>query len=283
MTIASVSYLISISRREQVAQIRRSPIYAITGVTLIPLSSQLDAKNAIEQARDSLNRDGDGQGGAIDNSDTSDDEEVQPEDGHTEDDEPRSVISTSPTDAASLPLPADKDVNTSVAKDVIGRKGQYGRFAERWFSKKGWSTEKKRAQGMSADAIGKSQIDGAGNSAEEADQAKSYTSAIAEGVSGLLSSRKEPIEQRADNNRSKASNPNDVTITLLPKLLRTTKMLFGSRSFFFSYDYDLTRRLGIQEVKNPEIPMHKVVDPLVSSPLDLEHKHYLAWPRTNQY
>ena len=53
---------------------------------------------------------------------------------------------------------------------------------------------------------------------------------------------------------------------LVPKLLRTTRMLLSSRSFFFSYDFDVTRRLGGEIVKNPDIPLSKSVDPLVSIP-----------------
>ena len=55
---------------------------------------------------------------------------------------------------------------------------------------------------------------------------------------------------------------------LVPKLLRTTRMLLSSRSFFYSYDLDITRRLGGEIVRNPEIPLSKSVDPLVSF---LEH------------
>ena len=51
---------------------------------------------------------------------------------------------------------------------------------------------------------------------------------------------------------------------LVPKLLRTTRMLLSSRSFFFSYDFDITRRIGGDIVKNPEIPLSKSVDPLAS-------------------
>ncbi len=271
--------MISISRREQVAQIRGSPIYTITGVTLIPLSSQLDAKNAIFQAKESLKKEAGGQGGATDNSHTSDEEEFPPEDRQTEDDEPKSVASVSTTDPALVPLPADRDVNTSVAEDVIGRKGQYGRFTERWFSKKGWSTEKKRAQGMSTDGIGQSPVDAGGIDVEKPDQAPSYTSAITQGMSGLLGNRKEPAQQPSVNDESKASNTHNVAATLLPKLLRTTRMLFGSRSFFFSYDYDITRRLGSHGTKSPDIPMHRIVDPLVSSLFDLEHGLCLTYIR----
>ncbi len=57
----------------------------------------------------------------------------------------------------------------------------------------------------------------------------------------------------------------NTTNALVPKLLRTTRMLLSSRSFFYSYDLDITRRLGGEIVKNPELPLSKSVDPLVSS------------------
>ena len=56
----------------------------------------------------------------------------------------------------------------------------------------------------------------------------------------------------------------DTANALVPKLIRTTRMLLSSRSFFFSYDFDVTRRLGGETVKNPDIPLSKFVDPLVS-------------------
>ena len=230
------------------------------------MSSQQDAEIAILEAKENLKKEAAGQGRVAGDSDTSDDEEIHPEDSHTDDDEPKSAGSASPTIPASVPLPGTKDTTSSVAEDVIGRKGQYGRFADRWFSKKGWSTEKKRAQGMSTDTMGQSQVDGCGVDTEKPDQAQLYTSTIAQSVSGLPSIKKGPIEQSPSGSQTKGPNMNDVAFTLLPKLLRTTKMLFGSRSFFFSYDCDITRRLGSQEVKSPEIPMHRTVDPLVSSP-----------------
>ena len=37
---------------------------------------------------------------------------------------------------------------TSIAEDVIDKKGVYGRFADKWFSKRGWNVEKRRALGQ---------------------------------------------------------------------------------------------------------------------------------------
>lgn len=60
-----------------------------------------------------------------------------------------------------------------------------------------------------------------------------------------------------------ASQESDVTSTLLPKLLRTTKMLFASQNFFFSYDYDITRRVEEQTIQAPNVPLYRSVNPLV--------------------
>ena len=254
----------------------------MTGVTLIPLSSQLEAKNAIIQAKESSKKGAAGQGEATDDSDTSDDEDVYPEDSHAEDDESQVAVSASPTNPASIPLPGDKDVNTNVVEDVIGRKGQYGRFADRWFSKKGWSAEKKKAQGMSTDTIGRSQVDGGVVDSEKPDRVQSYTSTITQGVSGLLGTKRGSAAPSSHSSQSKDPGTQNAALTLLPKLLRTTKILFGSRSFFFSYDYDITRRLGSQEVKNPEIPIYKTVDPLVRFFLIFNTGNFVAEKQTNR-
>ena len=56
----------------------------------------------------------------------------------------------------------------------------------------------------------------------------------------------------------------EAAISLLPKLLRTSQILFGSsRTFYFSYDYDITRSLANPKVPAaPLVPLHEHVDPL---------------------
>lgn len=113
----------------------------MTGVALIPLTSQKDAKNAIAQAKLSLEAESHEQTlEASADSDTSEDEE-----SHL----------TSPTEPKSPETSAPTTKSSGVAEDVIGKRGQYGRFAERWFSRKGWSSEKRRTQGMSTDSLPK--------------------------------------------------------------------------------------------------------------------------------
>lgn len=148
---------------------------------------------------------------------------------------------------------------SNVVEDVISKKGQYGRFAERWFSRKGWSTDKRRAQGMSTTDEDKPPPVGAVEDALSKD-------------SGEVAADKKPVDmeiprQTSDPNSRQTSQPGsreaNTANALVPKLLRTTRMLLSSRSFFFSYDFDVTRRLGGEMVKNPEIPLSKSVDPLV--------------------
>lgn len=150
LTVAPVAYLITILRREQVAQIRGVPIYVITDVALIPLSSQTEAKKAIDHAKDSLRKGSGGPAIVAEDTDTSDDEEVHAELIAEEDDQSSPTSSGSKRGFPATRPDRSERSTSNVAQDVLARKGQYGRFAERWFSKKGWSTEKRRAQGSKA-------------------------------------------------------------------------------------------------------------------------------------
>ena len=114
----------------------------------------------------------------------------------------------------------------SVAEDVIKKKGKFGRFVTGWFSKKGWSAERAAAQGVSTDKA-------------------------RENVSALSSSDTAPATQEPSK-----------SLSLLPKLLRTAETLFCSQNMYYSYDWDLTRRIGTQ-VKGSDLPLHKACDDLV--------------------
>ncbi|KAI4152708.1 MAG: hypothetical protein L6R39_001745 [Caloplaca ligustica] len=257
LNISSTSYLVAVTRRQQVAQIRGSAVHVITSVGLIPLSSQSEAKRAIEQTKKdiqaqlknkALEEAGD--------DDSSADEGNHQSDGHVTDDNSKESRSLSPPyDTARR---KSQEENDSVAQDVISKKGQYGRFAERWFSRKGWATERRRAQGMSADGVGKGK-DFQPREHSSPDRAGASSQSPARGPEEANTA---PTDQASINAQQEA-RPNNVTSTLLPKLLRTTKMLFASRSFFFSYDYDITRRIGDQKINNQGLPLHRRVDPLV--------------------
>lgn len=250
-------------RREQVAHVRGYPIYVVTDVALIPLSSQSEATRAINQGKESLKRSGQ-QGAPSPDSDTSDESDSHNEAGqHGHDDEASlfsADVSTKEDLSATRPLPSAR--SSSVAEDVIDKKGQYGRFAERWFSKKGWTTEKRRAQGMSVDGVekmGTSSVQVMGVNDQSPLAATTHDGAeISDRTPNLETPNQAP---ESDVSGSPSAN---ITNTLLPKLLRTTRMLLVSRSFFFSYELDITRRLGTHDTRGSAIPLHKSVDPLVS-------------------
>ena len=221
----------------------------MTGVALIPLTSEKDAKSAIVQAKLSLEAESREQTlEASADSDTSEDE-----DSHL----------TSPTESISPDTSAATTESSSVAEDVIGKRGLYGRFAERWFSKKGWSSEKRRTQGMSTDSLAKPGRERHPSRKAEATSAEKY----ATGAADVNDESSRGIETQAERLVRDEALPSSVTEsitnTLLPKLLKTTRVLLASRSFFFSYDHDITRRMGSQETKSKDVPLHRSVDPIV--------------------
>lgn len=261
LSVASYSFLISITQRQQVAQILSKPIYAITNVSVIPLSSQVEASKAIIHARKSAGGGGGSESAQAaaaeaEDSDTSDVETLRTSveesvggDDHDEIDAP----ATSP-DREAFPIRGGKERN-SIAEDVIGRKGQYGRFASHWFSRKGWSAGKRSSQGMSSEPseiVSLAPITAAAaTTATTVDDGNGGKGMVSSPSSSALASQKT------------TDIDIDQTSKLLPKLLRYTKMFFGGRHFYMSYDYDITRRFGVEDMGKSYLPLHRVVDPLV--------------------
>ena len=270
LTVPPVSYLITVLTREQVAQVRGHAIYVITDVTLIPLSSQSEARHAINQAKESLKKSSQHQTLSPE-SETSDDDENHNEAFPSDHDDQASPVSSGSSalvdPTASRPFgPAWS--TSSVAEDVIGKKGSYGRFAERWFWKMGWTAEKQKAQGMSVDGVERPRTSsGQATSLYEPESKPSPAATTLDNTSS--SHRESGLETlgQAGNDDRLGTQAAKITNTLLPKLLRTTRMLLGSRNFFFSYEIDITRRLGTNDKKG--LPLHKSVDPLVSQPFNL--------------
>lgn len=240
LNVASTPYLIAISRRQQVALIRGAPIYVITGVALIPLSSQLEARKAIEKTRHSLKSESHDQD--IETSEDSEHSEYENDHAFTHEEEHPERTHNRSVSSREIEQERSEEDKTGIAEDVISGKGQYGRFAERWFSRKGWSNVGIRAQGMGMGGPEQSRDSKAENQRNQDVQ---------------------QTEQKSRNLKSIGQDKNNVTSALVPKLLRTTKMLLTSWSFFFSYDFDVTRRIGTEESRRTDIPLHRSVDPLV--------------------
>lgn len=236
----------------------------MTDVAIVPLSSEDDAHQAISQARERVRKQtaaaGDHANPESDSSDYDEDIVLSDDDLYNSDDAAARRASHTPPRSPALDAKGHER-KTSVAVDVIGRKGIYGRFADRWFSQRGWTVEKRRLEGMSAEIVptlAVSDVDG------DVPRAAGTPSVV------LSTSRSErepsPAQKRAPESSEKPdeTHQDSITSTLLPKLLRTTRMLFGSGNFFFSYECDITRSPAASTVQSSSLPLHQVVDTLVS-------------------
>lgn len=239
LTVSKSSFLISITRRQQVAVIHSKPIYVITEVALTPLSSHSEAEASILNTQAAIQGRAAG-GHGMDESDTDGDEEEF------------STAVSEDVDDEDVPPPADTPSTSSshqrtssVAEDVMKRKGSYGRFAQKWFSRKGWAVDQRRNLGMAVPSSGMSTPNGS-------EPAKVETI----GQDPAFSD-----SDKNDDTSIRDQKVSDVAANLLPKLLRTTQILFGSsQSFYFSYDFDITRNLMSQREPQSELPLHKQVD-----------------------
>ncbi|PYH88294.1 SacI domain protein [Aspergillus ellipticus CBS 707.79] len=249
LTVASYSFLISITQRQQVAQIQGKPIYAVTNVAVIPTSSQADAIRAISQAKESLSEGETGQGETA-SDDSSAISDTDTEGGDTE-------ISTVPASPEQETTHSRSRSVGSIAEDVIGKRIRFGRFAANWLSRK---------------TLG---LPGLGTVNQDNPEpfAGDEEGSTAESKSKIPKENKEDEEQPTPSTTQKNdATPKvlggpfspDPTIELLPKLLRYTKMIFSSQNFFFAYDYDLTRHFGAREELSlvNHLPLHRIVDTL---------------------
>ncbi|KAJ4320411.1 hypothetical protein N0V94_003382 [Neodidymelliopsis sp. IMI 364377] len=257
LKVATSVFLISICGREQVAQVRGRPIYKITDVALIPLASQSEAEKAITTTREHLHRHSRARG--VDDDDT---------DSESDDDAPS--VTDSLVEEAARPQtevkdpvtgqqgPVDHRRTTSVAEDVMQKKGVYGRFADKWFSRKGWSADSRRTQGLSSeqDLAAKNvpkNVDSTGPQEEEGVSKSDDIPSAEEKTPDTI--KPEDIPKALEGEKDAT------TIALLPRVLQTTKMYFSSGNFFYSYDYDLSHGVGSQPT-NASIPLFKQYDPL---------------------
>ena len=247
--MASHSYLILITKRKQVAQIFQHPIYVISGVTVIPLSTHAEAKLAIENAKPS----GTEEVNDLD-SDASDSDVENVGDSLAVADQENDPAT--PSDGSRSKLGGDRP-EESIAQNVMSKKGAYGRFAGKWFSKKGWDVQNQKSQGLS----------------NSPDLIRDLQPAIIkeEKLSGSAQSHihqqpaSEQIPEDSTLEASAISDAPSIAVALLPKLLRTTRLLLNSQSFYYSYDHDLTRRLGSVENRDSDTPLYKKVDSQVWS------------------
>lgn len=230
-----MSYLITITRRQQVAQILGFPVYVVTEVAITPCTNHSEAEAAVFRTATQLQRrteDTDAEDSDADEAlelqaNTADDVEdpASPEEG------------TAPDSSGSK-----RNSRSTIAEDVIGRKGSYGRFAQRWFSKAGWAQRQRRSIGWS-DAL--PQPSAAPGSERQA-------------------SGDETPEATLDKDDKWEQVGEERATSLLPKLLRTAHIFYGlSQSFYFSYDVDITRHWARRfDAPSRDLPLYQQVDPV---------------------
>ncbi|KAF2845227.1 SacI domain-containing protein [Plenodomus tracheiphilus IPT5] len=255
LQVATSHFLISICDREQVAQVRGKPIYKITQVALIPLSSQAEANKAIASTRAHLKRQNRAPGADGEQTD-SESEEGAPSvtDSLLEEDAP---VANKVTDAVTGQK-GDGQHKTTVAEDVMQRKGVYGRFADKWFSRKGWSADNRRLQGLRSDEDLRAK--NVPLNVDSVVEEQPTTSAKAGGVASDDKHISGPISPK-EIPQALGGGKDATTLALLPKILQTTSMYFSSGNFFFSYDYDISHGIEKQQ-PNSNLPLFKQFDPL---------------------
>lgn len=237
MSVASYSYLISINRREQVAQIFGKPIYVITDISLLPLSSKGEAEEEIASIHAS-NRKLQANENQSDTDVSGDEPELDLDDkgGFSDDD-----VSTPPEQDHQLGKP-NNTIDEKKAKSEDTSSRQYDQFAASWLSKRGWNLSLTSAQ------QNRSQADNASQ----------------ESLHPIQTSATNPANEHQDSAREARKNG---SMMLRPKLLRTTKMLLSSRNFFYSYDLNITRRFGHADQKFAEEPSGEALETMVRTRL----------------
>jgi hypothetical protein len=255
--------LISITQRQQVANLRGKPIYSIKDVTLIPLSSQSDAEEAIHGAGRALGQDKKTAAEDTEESDIEDDAET----GSVNDEAHGEAA-----EALDAPSNTPLKKSTTFVKDVVQDKGLYGRFANKWFSKSGWTASGRKRQGMSEEEKLTAE------QAREADKALPGDEEVSETVDVPQAVAKPVTQENTKDVESQPTGKSNIE-SLTPRILRSARLYFSSSSFFFSYDHDLST--SMQSSSNSTLPLSKRFDPLffwnrnlLSPFIDAGHNHF---------
>lgn len=259
------SYLIAISGRELVAHIHRKPIYLINEVSIIPLASQQEAQRAISKA---VAKQAKYTHADSDASDTSDDESATGP-GSVADDAESSVLPIQSRTLGTPDVQASPGLvakSTSFVSDIIKDRGKYGRFADSWFSTAGWASHGYKSQGMSPrpssqlEQIQREQRQQGLQKLSSDGSSFSPSRAGVEMVDMTTDGRKSAAQSGDDDEKSSRA-VQEVMRNLVPRILSTTKLFFASKSFYFAYDYDLTRSLTGQRPASSSAPFYRDVDP----------------------
>ncbi|PPJ49710.1 hypothetical protein CBER1_02894 [Cercospora berteroae] len=248
LNLVSSSYLIAITRRSEVANIRERPIFRITDVTIIPLASRGEASNAISHAEKLLHQNSSGAEQDTDESDVGEDVET----GSVVTDSGENVPPRNPEDestALEAPKPGTIKQSTTFVKDVVQQKGTFGRFATSWFSKKGTQTDSQRKSDAEPDQkLNMEQKKQEMGALPDTDEDKSEEAGEAQAEPKGRSSTEKQRQSAIDY--------------LAPRIVKSARLYFSTSGFYFSYDHDLSHSLGRDAPSSSAVPLWKRFDSL---------------------
>nr|OQO26364.1 hypothetical protein B0A51_05134 [Rachicladosporium sp. CCFEE 5018] len=238
LDLGSAKFLVCITQRDEVAQIRGKPIYVITDVTLLPLASQDEASKAVQSA---AHLESQGNTAVHEDSDYEESEEGDVADINEETSAETGAALEAPEQATGV----SKKEPTSFLKNVVQNKGKYGEFAGKWFSRVPPATKPTREPAALEEAPEAAQIND--------------TRATTEPTESDETAAEEPSKSDTGNDMKTTTHKSNVE-TLTPRILRSAKLFFGSRSFYFSYGHDLSARLAEESPFSTSSPLHRRVD-----------------------
>jgi hypothetical protein len=155
--------------------------------------------------------------------------------------------------------------STSVAQDVITRKGFYGRFTNKWFSKGGWTADSRRTEGMTSEEDLTKTPENEQAEPAPVGEGDALAKVASKDAEGLHDKDSATLSNEPPTELAHVEPPPGEEVPLLPKLLTVAKFFFGSKSFYFSYDYDLSRDISKQPASSSSVPLFKTFDSLVGS------------------
>jgi hypothetical protein len=245
-----------------VASIAEKPVYCISEVAMLPLASQVDAEKAIIKARDSQLRYANSSEETM--TDVSDDEDIisLADEEHVvadPDPEPAPVDQT-PKEGMTTP--------STVSQQTAARSVLFGRFAERWMSIRGAAPRVRTTavQDPTTESANTSQngLDAHNPDLLQPDYTQTPIS-NARTVTDDTTVDFVPLESETKQVPAPISKLEKVPMSLIPKLLRTSRFLFGSKNFFFSYDHDISRRVSDDANQQDTLELYESFDRSVSS------------------
>ena len=282
LDLVASSHLIVITQTEEVAQIRGKAVYAVRDVVLIPLTSQSDAESVIGKTLAALKQPANSTADAdAEVTDVEEDTEPASVEGDAQPPEAAAVEPPSNIDESAetskvesgeqLSEPATVDApkgvlgqTSSLAKNVVQQPGRYGRFAKSWFGKSNVAVRASNKQGDSKNddlALDLSEQDGS----EVPNNEKTLFEGSQNSAEEKDSNEKGSGETPSSNATTAGAKQTNAIEALSGRIQRTTRLYFSSSGFYFSYDYDISTRLGGKKTAEPDLPLWKKFDPLVST------------------